>query len=91
MLYLLIFALQHFIDICQDVGNRNKSEFFDQYAPQKHFISKQNISNVRVKIKDNATIRHKNDALSVSIFVAELRNIIQYYCSTTRRRKCRIS
>lgn len=61
-----------FTDVRQDVGNRNKRRFFDEYASRKHFITKPDISNIRVKIKDNTTIRHKDDALSVSGLVAEL-------------------
>ena len=52
-----------FTDIRQDVGHRSKRDLFDQSASRKHFITKQNISNVRVNIKDNAIIRHKSDPL----------------------------
>ena len=45
---------------------------FDQCASRKHFITKQDISNVRVNIKDNAIIRHKSDPMSVSLLVSEL-------------------
>ena len=45
---------------------------FDQCASRKHFITKQDISNVRVNIKDNAIIRHKSDPISVSLLVSEL-------------------
>ena len=59
-------------DIRQDVGHRSKRDLFDQCASRKHFITKQDISNLRVNIKDNAIIRHKNDPTSVSLLVAEL-------------------
>lgn len=49
-----------------------KEHISDQYASRKHFITKQDVSNIRVKVNDNSTIRHQNDALSVSLFVAEL-------------------
>ena len=61
-----------FTDIRHDVGHRSKRDLFDQSASRKHFITKQDISNVRVNIKDNAIIRHKSDPLSVSLLVAEL-------------------
>lgn len=62
-----------FVDIRQDIGHRSKRALFDQCASRKHFITKQDISNVRVNIKDNAIIRHKSDPISVSLLVAELR------------------
>ena len=45
---------------------------FDQCAPRKHFITKQDISNIHVNIKDNAIIRRKSDPISVSLLVSEL-------------------
>ena len=57
--------------MCAD-GHRNNRDFFDHCTSRKHFITKQDISNVRVNVKDNAIIRHKNDPMSVSLLVAEL-------------------
>ena len=39
---------------------------------RKHFITKQDIANVRVKTKDLTVIRHQEDAMSVELFVQEL-------------------
>ena len=45
---------------------------FDQCASRKYFITKQDISNVRVNIKDNVIVRHKSDPMSVSLLVSQL-------------------
>ena len=59
-------------DIRQDVGHRSNRVVFDQCASRKHFITKQDIANIRVNIKDNTVIRHKSDPMSVSLLVTEL-------------------
>ena len=56
----------------QDVDHRSNRDLFDQCASWKHYITKQDISNIHVNVKDNVIIRHKNDPISVSLLVAEL-------------------
>ena len=58
------------LDVHANVGDRENRETFDQW---KHFISKADINNVRVKVQDNLIRRHKDDATSVSLFVSELK------------------
>ena len=70
--WLLSIRFLFWTDICQDVGHRSKRDMFDQCASRKHFITKQDISNVCVNIKDNAIIRHKSDPMSVYLLVSEL-------------------
>lgn len=45
---------------------------FEAEAKRKHFITKQDVANVRVKIKDLTVIRNQEDAMSVDLFVREL-------------------
>ena len=45
---------------------------FEAEAKRKHFITKQDVANVRVKIKDLTVIRNQEDATSVDLFVREL-------------------
>jgi len=56
-----------------NVGDRENREIFDQCVSRKHFISKGDINNVRVKVQDSLIQRHKDDATSVSLFVSELK------------------
>ena len=39
---------------------------------RKHFLSKSDINNIRVKVKDAEIKRHEDDATSVSLIVSEL-------------------
>ena len=61
------------LDVRANVGDRDNRETFDQCVSRKHFISKADINNVRVKVQDNLIRRHKDDATSVSLFVSELK------------------
>ena len=58
---------------------------FEAEAKRKHFITKQDVANVRVKIKDLTVIRNQEDAISVDLFVRELQQepydpILLYKC-----------
>ena len=65
---LLIFCL----DIRSDVGHRSKRAEFQHDAARKHFVNRQDIANVRMKVKDLAVIRNREDAVSVDMYVHEL-------------------
>ena len=41
---------------------------------RKHFLSKQDIGNVKRSVLDRQIKRHENDAMSVAILVQELQN-----------------
>ena len=56
----------------ENVGDRENQENFDQTVSRRHFISRADVNNVRVKVQDNLVQRHKDDATSVSLFVSEL-------------------
>ena len=56
----------------QDVGKRTERDDFLQVVSRKHFITKRDIRNIEVKVKDQVVIRHQNDAQSVSLAVSEL-------------------
>lgn len=56
----------------ETVGDRSKREDFDQSVSRKHFISKSDIRNIRVKVDDRIVKRHDDDATSVTMMVAEL-------------------
>lgn len=56
----------------ETVGDRSKREEFDQSVSRKHFISKSDIRNIRVKVDDRIVKRHDDDATSVTMMVAEL-------------------
>lgn len=43
-----------------------------QVVSRKHLITKRDIRNVEVKVRDRLIIRHKDDAKSVQLVVAEL-------------------
>ena len=45
---------------------------FQLEATRKHFVSKQDIANVRMKVRDLTVIRNQEDAVSVDMFVNEL-------------------
>ena len=61
------------IDVREDVGDRQNREDFDQCVSRRHFLSKSDIHNIRVKV-DNCIIKpHEDDVASVSLNVSELR------------------
>ena len=45
---------------------------FEQTVGRKHYLSRQDINNIKRNVHDNQVIRHQDDATSVSIRVAEL-------------------
>ena len=53
------------IDIRENVGR-------NQTVSRKHFLSNQDIRNIKRSVLDSQTKRHENDAMSVSIIVQEL-------------------
>ena len=59
-------------DIRSDVGHRSKRAEFQNESTRKHFVTRQDIVNVRVNIKDLTIIRNQEDAVSVDMFVNEL-------------------
>ena len=61
------------IDIRENVGNRAKRTEFDAAVRRRHMVTKQDISNVRLMVRDMAVIRNKDDAMSMDLFVQELR------------------
>ena len=61
------------IDVREDVGDRQNREAFDQCVSRRHFLSKSDINNIRIKVDDHIIIkRHEDDATSVSLIVSEL-------------------
>ena len=61
-----------YTDVREDVGNRENRERFDQCVSRKHFLSKSDINNIRVKVGDHTIKRHEDDATSVALIVSEL-------------------
>ena len=59
-------------DIREDIGNRTRRDEFDETVARKHFLTRQDVNNIRRKVQDNQVIRHEDDATSVSIRIAEL-------------------
>ena len=59
-----------FIDMRESVGDRSKRPEFDQSVSRRHFLTKSDIRNVRVKVDDRIIKRHDDDATSVTMMVA---------------------
>lgn len=55
------------------MGNRENRESFDQCVSRKHFLSRSDIHNARVKVGDSVIKRHEDDATSVTLLVSELK------------------
>ena len=55
------------------MGDRTNRDDFDSSTSRKHFLTKKDISNIQMKVKDFEIKRHENDATSVSVIVEELR------------------
>ncbi len=65
-----LYGYCHFYaDIRETVGDRNKREDFDQSVSRKHFLTKQDIRNIKAKVDDRIVKRHEDDASSVSMMV----------------------
>ena len=56
----------------ETVVDRNKREDFDQSVSRRHFLTKSDVRNIRVKVEDRVIKRHEDDATSVTMMVAEL-------------------
>ena len=74
--------MQHKIDVRENVGNRVNRQDFDQSVSRKHFLSTQDIRNVKRSVLERQIKRHENDATSVDIFVQELQF---QFCSTNHK------
>jgi len=61
------------VDIREKVGHRANRLEFGAAVRRKHMITKKDIANKRLLVKDMAVIRNKEDAVSVDMFVQELR------------------
>ena len=75
MLAIAIVAEIHFFctDVRETVGDRTKRGNFDQVVSRRHFLAKSDIRNIWVKVDDKIIKRHEDDATSVTMMVAELR------------------
>lgn len=60
-------------DIRENLGDRNKRHQFDEAVSRKHFLSTQDVRNVRRKLDNDQVMRHSNDAISTSMRVHELK------------------
>ena len=60
------------IDIRENVGNRAKRAEIDAAVRRRHMVTRQDIANTRLMVRDMAVIRNKDDAISVDLFVQEL-------------------
>ena len=56
----------------ETVGDRTNRQEFDEYVSRKHFLTKSDIRNIRVKVDDRIIKRHEDDATSVTMMVSEL-------------------
>ena len=71
--YYLLYEVS-ILDARENIGDRENRESFDQIVSRRHFISRDDVNNVRVKVQDNLVQRHKDDATSVSLFISELQH-----------------
>ena len=62
----------YYVDVRENVGNRQNRDGFDQCASRRHFLSKRDINNIRVRVHDRVIKRHEDDATSVTLLVSEL-------------------
>ena len=51
-------------DVRESVGHRSKRQDFDQAVSRKHFLTNQDVRNVRRSVLDRQIKRHENDATS---------------------------
>ena len=74
-LYILIRALTCMVstDVRETVGDRENRDCFNQAVSRRHFLTKSDINNVRVKVNDEMIKRHKDDSISVTMMVSELK------------------
>ena len=47
------------VDVRETVGDRTKRQEFDQCVSRKHFLTKSDIRNMRVKVDDMVIKRHQ--------------------------------
>lgn len=59
-------------DVRESIGHRSKRQDFDQTVSRKHYLSNQDVRNIRRSVVDGKIKRHENDATSVDILVREL-------------------
>ena len=85
LFYYLLYEV-YILDVRENIGDRENRESFDQTVSfyiyiqtfyiqtDRHFISRADVNNVRVKVQHNLVQRHKDDATSVSLFISELQH-----------------
>ena len=76
-----LFHYYAWVDIREGVGDRNKRSEFLQCVSRKHFITKQDVRNIRAKVNDPLIMRHKHDPTSVRASVCV--HITLYNCIHT--------
>ena len=59
-------------DIRENVGDRDKRHEFQETMSRKHFLSAQDVRNLRRKVEEDRILRHSNDSTSTTIRVKEL-------------------
>ena len=59
-------------DLREGIGHRTKRKEFDQTVSRRHFVTGQDIQNIKRKVDDNLVMKHSDDATSVSLTVAKL-------------------
>lgn len=62
-------SLLYYVDEREGVGNRCNRTDFLQNVSRKHFLTKQDVANVSLKVKDSLVMRHKSDPISVSLYM----------------------
>ena len=60
-------------DVRETVGDRENRDCFDQTVSRRHFLTKSNINNIRVKVNDGMIKQHKDDPMTVTMMVSELK------------------
>ena len=73
--YILVRALTCMVstDVRETVGDRENRDCFNQAVSRRHFLTKSNINNIQVKVNDRMIKRHKDDSMSVTMMVSELK------------------
>ena len=60
------------LDFREDIAHRTRRKSFSENVTRKHLVTRRDILNIKTRVQDQTIIKHRDDATSVMLAVAEL-------------------
>ena len=60
------------LDFREDIAHRTRRKSLSENVTRKHLVTRRDILNIKARVQDQTIIKHRDDATSVMLAVAEL-------------------